>query len=151
MYQIILKMKILLNIFENDKIFYDLIFENIFYENTRNINICLDVDIFIWIINFIFLTLFELKLISFISFMLIISLSFKGDLYFLLSLFLSSNRILNSDLRTFFSFKLLSIKFYFIWLAFLYYSYFFYSINTMTINIIIIFIFFYLIVINFNS
>ena len=51
-YQIILKIKNLLEIFEKNKIFYDLDSENILYENTRNINIYLDVDIYLLKSNF---------------------------------------------------------------------------------------------------
>ena len=51
-YQIILKIKNLLEIFENNKIFYDLDSENILFENTKNINIYLDVDIYILKSNF---------------------------------------------------------------------------------------------------
>jgi len=51
-YQIILKIKNLLEIFEKNKIFYDLDSENILYENTRNINIYLDVDLYFLKSNF---------------------------------------------------------------------------------------------------
>ena len=51
-YQIILKMKNIFEIFENNKIFYDLDSENILYNDTKNINIYLDVDLYILQSNF---------------------------------------------------------------------------------------------------
>ena len=51
-YQIILKMKNIFEIFENNKIFYDLDSENILYDDTISINIYLDVDLYIIQSNF---------------------------------------------------------------------------------------------------
>ena len=46
-YQIIKKMKNIFEIFETNKIFYDLDSENIVYKDTKDINIYLDVDLYI--------------------------------------------------------------------------------------------------------
>jgi len=46
-YQIINKMKNIFEFFENNKIFYDLYSENIVYEDTKFINIYLDIDLYL--------------------------------------------------------------------------------------------------------